>query len=70
MCTDTVQSSGGLMLSGVPRESAWQTHSVRVHPASVMACCNTNVEGYFHFLPFPVKVKIHFGVLSVSKDRY
>ena len=43
---------------------------LRVHIASVMACCKTVTECYFCFLPFLVKARILFGFLLSSENKY
>lgn len=68
--TYAVQSYGGLTLSVVPWERAWQCHShcLVLRAASVMACCKANAISAFHL--FFVKVKILLQFLLVNENWY
>lgn len=73
MLTDTVQSGGGLVLGGCvgPREGAWGALRLPgVLAGPIAAHYKMNVEPYFCFLLFFLKVKILFGFLLVNENRY
>lgn len=57
--TDSVESSGGSMLSVVPSKGAWQDYAPcsRFGAAFITTRCKANAECDFHFQPFFCKSK-------------